>query len=507
MKKIPVVLTAVLGLYVLPAMAAPCETLASTALPNATISVAETVAAGQFTPPAATAGRGGFQTLPAFCRVVAKLKPSSDSDINIEVWLPATGWNGNFQPAGNGNWGGSINFAEMANILRSGFATASTDTGHAGSVASFAYGHPEKLVDFGYRAFHEMTVAAKALVSAYYGSGPKLSLINQCGGGSREALASIQRFPADYDAAGVIGFDGHKTTLHFGQIWLYQATHKEPASYIPPEKYPMIHQAILNRCDGLADGVKDGIVDNPEACPWNPEEIQCKEGDGSNCLTAAQVEAVRTIYTPVTNPKTKARVNSQVFKGSELGWGSAAGPDPFPNAVEFFKWVVFADPNWDYKTRPVNFDTDVAIAQGPALSALSAVNPDITGFLDRGGKILIVGGWADAAIAPGASIDYYKAVVAKMGADKVRDSVRLFMVPGMGHCLGTTGTDAFNFDSLKLLQDWREGGKAPEQIVATHYQNGKEAGTRLVCAYPQIAVYTGAGRPNDAANFVCKLPR
>ena len=495
---------AVIGLYALPAMAAPCETLRSIALPDATITVAETVAAGQFTPPAETAARAGFQNLPAFCRVAAKLKPSTDSDINIEVWLPATGWNGNFQPAGNGNWGGSINFAEMANILRSGFATAGTDTGHTGNAANFAYGHPEKLVDFGYRAFHEMTVAAKGLVSAYYGSAPKLSLINQCGGGSREALASVQRFPADYDAAGVIGFDGHKTTLHFGQIWLYQATHQEPASSIPPEKYPMIHQALLNRCDALADGVKDGIIDNPEACPWDPEEIQCKEGDGPNCLTPAQVEAVRTIYMPVTNPRTKAKVNSQVFKGSELGWAASAGPNPFPNAIEFFKWVVFADPNWDYKARPVNFDSDVAIAQGPALSPLSAVNPDITRFLDRGGKMLIVGGWADAAIAPGASVDYYKAVVAKIGADKVRESVRLFMVPGMGHCLGTMGADAFDFDSLKVLEEWRAGGKAPEQIVATHYQNGKEVGKRLVCAYPQIATYKGMGNPNDATNFTCK---
>ena len=502
-----VILTALLALYTLPAMAATCETLASVALPNTTISVAQTVAPGQFTPPA-EAGRGaGFQDLPAFCRVVAKLKPSSDSDINIEVWLPASGWNGNFQPAGNGNWGGSINFAEMANILRSGFATAGTDTGHIGSVANFAYGHPEKLVDFGYRAFHEMTIAAKAMVSAYYASAPKFSLINQCGGGSREALASVQRFPADYDAAGVIGFDGHKTSLHFGQIWLYQATHKEPESYVPPEKYPIIHQAVLNKCDALADGVKDGLIDNPEACPWDPKEIQCKEGDGPNCLTPAQVEAVRTIYSPVTNPRTKAKVNSQVFKGSELGWTAAAGPNPFPNAIEFFKWVVFADPNWDYKTRPVNFDSDVAIAQGPALSALGAVNPDITGFLNRGGKMLIVSGWADAAIAPGASVDYYKAVVAKMGADKVRDSIRLFMIPGMGHCLGTTGADAFDFDSLKVLQNWREGGKAPEQIIATHYQNGKEVGKRLVCAYPQIAVYKGTGSPNDAANFTCKVPR
>lgn len=491
----------------LPAAAAPCESLMSLTLPNATITLVQAVAAGQFSPPAGIQDGQGFQNLPAFCRVAATLKPSDDSDIKIEVWLPATGWNGNFQAAGNGGWGGSINFAEMANFLRSGFATASTDTGHQGSNASFALGHPEKLKDFGYRAFHEMTVDAKAMIAAYYGNGPRLSFLNQCGGGSRETLAEVQRFPADYDAVGVIGFDGYKTSLHFGQIWVYQATHKEPASYIPPEKYPMIHQAVLDKCDALVDGVKDGLIDNPPGCPFDPKEIQCKEGDGPNCLTAAQVEAARTIYTPVTNPRTKQKVYSPLFKGSELGWTAQAGPEPFPNALEFFKWVVFADPNWDYKTRPVNFDGDVAAANKPELAVLSAVDPNLSGFLNRGGKMLIVGGWADSGIAPGSSVDYYKAVQARMGEKQIRDSVRLFMVPGMGHCLGTNGAEAFNFDSLKVLQEWRQGGKAPDQVVTTHYKNGREAGTRLVCSYPQVAVYKGTGSSDDAANFTCKMPK
>jgi feruloyl esterase len=492
------------------AVAASCESLSSVSLPNATITLAQTVGMGQFTPPE-VGGRGGanaFKDLPAFCRIAITSKPSDDSDIRIEVWLPSADWNGNFQAAGNGNWGGSINFGEMAAIVRSGFATASTDTGHEGTSVSFALGHPEKLKDFGYRAFHEMTVDAKALVAAFYGNAPKWSYVSECGGGSRESLSEIQRYPADYDAAGVYGFDGHKTLMHFGQLWVYRATHQEEGSYIPPEKYPMIHQAVLDKCDAQVDGIKDGAIENPPSCKFDPKVLQCKGADGPHCLTAPQVKAVRMIYTPVTNPRTKKEIYSPLFPGSELGWRQMAGPQPFPNALEFMKWVVFADPNWEYQNRPPNFDSDVALASQPEKSVINSDNPNLKDFMARGGKLLMVSGWADAGIAPGGAVRYYNEVLAKMGNTKaVRESIRLFMVPGMGHCPGMNGAENYDVDTFKILQQWKQGGSAPDQLIATRYQNGKPVGKRLVCAYPQVAVYKGSGGAEDAANFTCKMPK
>src|SRR4029079_12921651 len=197
------------------AAAGACDKLTSIALPNVTITTAADVAAGAFRP---TNEGGGddpppsarpFAALPAFCRVAATLKPSGDSDIKIEVWMPAANWNGKLQAVGNGAFTGSVNYAQMAPALARGYATSSTDTGHAGNTGSFALGHPEKSVDFGWRAVHEMTLASKAIVAAFYDSGPRLSYWNGCSAGGRQALKEAQRFPADYDGiiAGAPGLD------------------------------------------------------------------------------------------------------------------------------------------------------------------------------------------------------------------------------------------------------------------------------------------------------------
>ena len=187
------------------AAAAPCEMLTSLSLPNTRVTLAQNVAAGQFTPPEGVRAVPVFKELPSFCRVAATLTPSGDSDIKIEVWLPAAGWNGMLRPTGNGGWAGSIGFGEMANLVREGYATGGTDTGHTGFTGSFLIGHPEKAIDFGYRAYHEMTVAAKAIITGFYGSGPKLSVIAQAGGGGRQAVSEAQRYPEDYDLIAVTG--------------------------------------------------------------------------------------------------------------------------------------------------------------------------------------------------------------------------------------------------------------------------------------------------------------
>jgi feruloyl esterase len=459
----------------------PCERLQSLSLPHATITAAESIPA-----------QGSS---PAHCRVDATLRPSADSDIRIEVLLPAH-WNGNFEAVGNGGWAGTINRAEMAAALRRGYATSSTDTGHDTPGASFALGHPEKLIDFGYRSEHEMTVAAKAIVAAFYAVGPKLSYFVGCSSGGRQALMEAQRFPNDYDGIAAGAATNNWNNMMFGRIWVAQATLKDPASYIPPAKYPAIHKAVMEACDAL-DGVKDGVLEDPTRCHFDPGAIECKDGDGPNCLTGPQVEAARKIYTPAANPQTGKQIFPAMERGSELVWKTlAGGPKPIALADDYFKYVVFENPNWDFKT--LNFGSDVAKSEKRDGGTLSATNPDLRPFFSHGGKLIQYHGWTDQQVMPRNSIDYYNSVVREMGgAAKLAESYRLFMAPGMGHCGGGEGPN--QFDVLGVLAKWVEEGKAPDSMVASN-----AARTRPLCPYPQVAVYKGVGSTDDAANFVCK---
>ncbi|RPH58950.1 MAG: tannase/feruloyl esterase family alpha/beta hydrolase, partial [Acidobacteria bacterium] len=274
-----------------PVLAATCESLSSLALPAATITLAQEVAAGSFEPPAS--GRGGrgappsnvLKSLPAFCRLAATLKPTSDSEIKIEVWLPSSGWNGKFQAVGNGGWTGSIAYPAMIEALRRGYATSSTDTGHEGGSASFALGHPEKLVDFGYRSVHDMTVAAKTVISQFYGNAPRFSYWNGCSAGGRQGLKEAQRFPTDFDGI-IAGAPASDWTGRAAQsLRVSQAVHKEEDSYIPPAKYPIIRNAVLQACDML-DGVKDGVLEDPTRCKFDPGVLACKGADDASCLNS-----------------------------------------------------------------------------------------------------------------------------------------------------------------------------------------------------------------------------
>ncbi|HMJ87617.1 MAG TPA: tannase/feruloyl esterase family alpha/beta hydrolase [Vicinamibacterales bacterium] len=505
-----VVLAAAMGSRTLGA-AASCDSLASMALPQTTITLASVVEAGAFTPPGSAganpSGPAGqlFRGLPAFCRVAATMRPSSDSDIKVEVWLPAAGWNGKFQAVGNGGWAGTITYAAMASALQRGYATASTDTGHAGTVgdASFALNHPEKVVDFAYRAVHEMTVQAKAIVEQHYGSGPRLSYWNGCSTGGRQGLKEAQKYPADYD--GIIAGAPANFMTHLGahSLWVAQATLKDPASFIPREKFAMIHQAVLDACDAL-DGVKDGVLEDPRRCHFDPKTIQCTAGDSSGCLTPPQVEAVRRIYAPAKNPRTGAEIFPGLEPGSETGWvAMAGGPRPLSISNDHFRFLVFKNPDWDFKT--LDFDKDVALADRLDDGLMNATDPNLSAFFKRGGRLLMYHGWNDQLIAPRNSINYYQSVVkAQGGAEKAADSIRLFMVPGMAHCGGGDGTSVF--DSLAVLEQWVEQKKTPAQIPASHLTNGVRDRTRPLCAYPSIAAYTGSGDTNDAANFRCGKP-
>jgi feruloyl esterase len=480
--------------------AASCESLSSLTLPGATVTMAQSVAAGGFSPLAGPSADGRFKDLPAFCRVVAILRPSADSEIRFELWLPATGWNGNFEANGNGGWSGSISPVTLAGGLRRGYAASMSNLGHDGGSAAFAVGHPEKLIDFGYRAAHEMTVAAKAIVNSYYGKAPKFSVWSGCSAGGRSALMEAQRYPEDFNGivAGVPGLNWTGRALL--SVWIAQASHKNDAGYIPPAKYPLIHNAALEKCDA-ADGAKDGIIEDPARCKFDPKVLECEGPDGPACLTSAQVETARAIYGPVRNSRTGDVVVPGFERGSEKGWATMGGPRIFGLGADLFRFVVFQDPDWDFET--FNFDSDVSRTL-KAAGMLNAMDPDLKPFFDHGGKLIQYHGWADPQIAPATSVQYYNNVVETLGgAGKVRNSYRLFMVPGMAHCGG--GDGASTFDMLAALEEWIEKGTAPDHVPASRVRDGKVDRTRPLCPYPQMAIYKGTGSIDDAASFVCRV--
>jgi len=480
------------------AAVSPCDSMSSASMPNTTVTSAKLVDAGAFAPPAGTRGPAtAYKSLPAFCRVTATLKPSSDSDIKIEVWLPASGWNGKLQAVGNGAWAGVISYPALATAVAAGYAAASTDTGHEGNQAGFIQGHPEKLIDFAYRAVHEMTVAAKGLTTAYYHSAPKLSYWNGCSTGGRQAMAELQRYPNDYDGIIAGAPANYTTNLQAAQLWTWDVDHKNGEAVIPQEKFSLLHNAVLEACDSL-DGVKDGVLEDPTRCHFDPKVLACKNGDGPNCLTAAQVETAQKIY---AGP---AKVFPGLERGSESGWNMLlAGSAPMSYAVEIYKDVLLRDPNFD--AAHVDPDSAVAHVEKDARTMMNSIDPNLKPFFSHNGKLLQYHGWADPGIPPQSSVNYYKSVADKMGGvSKIHDSYRLFMVPGMGHCGGGDGTSTF--DMVAALNQWVESGKAPEQIVASRVRNGAVDRTRPLCPYPQVATYKGSGSTDDAANFACRVP-
>jgi len=478
---------------------APCETIKTISLSHTTITMAQTVPSGGFTP---QGGRGAdaFKSLPAFCRVAATLTPVPDSEIKIEVWMPESGWNGKLQSVGNGAWAGTISYPAMATALAAGYAAASTDTGHTGNNPNFISGHPEKVNDFGYRAVHEMTVAAKGVIAGFYGNGPKYSYWNGCSTGGRQALTEAQRYPDDYDGilAGAPAI--YASRLQGMQVWASQTVHRDEASYIPPAKYPAIHNAVLEQCDAI-DGVKDGVLEDPTKCKFDPKVLACKDSDLASCLTAPQVEAATKLYAGPRNSKTGQPAFPGLQPGSELGWNMLAGPQPMSLATDVYKYLVFNNPNWDYKT--INPDSDFGLAEKAIASSMDATSPNLKPFVDRGGKLIMYHGWSDPGIPPMNTVQYYKNVMDTLGgASKTINSIRLFMIPGMNHCAGGNGTD--RFDGIGALAQWVENKKAPEQIPASHQTAGKVDRTRPLCPYPQVANYKGSGSTDDASNFVCK---
>jgi feruloyl esterase len=520
----------------LPAQARSCEALSSLKLTNAVITLASTVGTGQFSVPRGPGAdmqgpfnhEAGSAKLPAFCRVQITVQPA----IKIEVWMPTSGWNGKFEAVGNGGKAGSISYAAMATALRAGYATSSTDTGHegSGSDTQWAFRQPGLIADFAYRAVHEMTVNAKAVISAYYGSQPSVSFFDGCSTGGRQGLMEAQRYPADYN--GILSGDPvidytHLQAAHFS---IALRTRKVSGSYFPLDKLPAIEKASLAACDAL-DGVRDGLIEDPLKCNFrnDPSALLCSGAESASCMTSTQLQTLKDIYAGYRDPRGRVAYGGFI-PGHETGWNvfllDGADPSqPFTDksavgAVGFFKNFVFDDPHWNFLNW--DYDKDMTFADKKLASEINATNPDLKAFRAHGGKLLLYHGWTDPGASPLETLDYFENVVATLSGkkaetpgretpafldstQKVQQFARLFMVPGMDHCGGGPGPNVF--DAFGSLTEWVETGRPPAKIIAAHLTNGKVTMTRPLCPYPEVAHYVGHGSTSDAANFVCSLAK
>jgi len=505
-----------------------CAKLQTMTLAGGKIVSAERVAPGEFAPPEGTRrspeAEALAKKLPAFCRLAAVATPSADSAINIEVWMPETEWNGRFRGHGNGGFAGEIGYGQLEFSVLGGYAAAGTDTGHAagGTDARWALGHPEKVADFGYRAIHEMTRIAKSAIAAYYGNQPQHSYFASCSNGGRQALMEAQRYPEDYDGIIAGAPANYWTHLLTNALANAQALTAESGSYIPPSKLPAIAHAVNAACDAQ-DGVADGVLNDPRQCHFEPASLQCKDSETSECLTAAQVTTLKKLYAGAHGSRGEL-IFPGYLPGAEDGqaawmpWitGPAVGRSLlFAFGGGYFTNMVYEKADWNFKS--VTLDEALKTADEKTARALNAVDPDLSKFSTRGGKLILYHGWNDPAISALNSIDYYESVVKTMGKPQAEAFTRLYMVPGMLHCSDGPGANSFGegpggpadgqHNINVAIEQWVEKGTAPGALTATKYVNDEENEgvkmTRPLCPYPQVAKYKGSGDTNDAKNFVC----
>ena len=524
----PPLAVAAVMIYAAPAAAMSCSDLASVSLPNTTITKARSYAAQETV-------SGTTKAPVGLCRVAGTIKPGPQSNIHFEVWIPTDGsWNGKYQQIGNGGFAGSISLSGIANAVSRGYATAGTDDGTSGPPAGAPafIGNTDVLLDYGYRAIKATSDDSKAIIDILLGQAPSYSYFVGCSDGGREALQEAQRFPSDFDGI-IVGSPVNDQVGEFASsyLWDMQATltgpqtDNVPDAYIPASKLPLLTNAALDKCVGNDGGVAtDAFLSDPRQCSFDPAVVKCKRGqDPDTCLTPAQVEAARKIY---EGPHDHGIL---LFPGYEPGGESAAG--------DWSSWITGSSSAKPGSQFGLGFGFGCDLMQGVTSCdylgidvvqqdaaarqffqpILSAVNPDLRAFKAHGGKMIQYAGWADTAIAPENGLNYYRAVTHKMG--NPYDFYRVFMVPGMAHCSGGAGPNAFgngtsdgpvidaDHDLVKALERWVEQGIGPDHIVATHYVNNVPlqgvAFQRPLCAYPQRAEYVGHGDSNDAANFKC----
>ncbi len=497
---------------------ATCEALVGLPLGNGRIDTAVPVAKGATV--STDAGKPGLPSAGAFCRVQATLTPVKGSSIKVEVWLPErAAWNGKLLGAGNGGFGSNLTVPSllMRGGVEKGYASVGTDMGHFGESdvdGKWALNAPEKIKDFGWRANHLAAETAKKVVAAYYATPLAASYFHGCSDGGREALMEAQRYPDDYDAilAGAPAIPWTRMASAFAMDHL--AVFGRAESSIPNPKLKLLQTASLAKCDKL-DGVADGVIEDPRQCRFDPAVLQCKAGDGPDCLTAPQVEAARALYRGPVGADGKpfyfgTQPGAEAFAGTWDLWLTGPTAQHGKFSTEFMRYMVHSNPDWQISS--FDLARDYPLAKRLQSENLDADNPDLRGFFRHGGKLILYHGWQDAAIPPENTIDYYRRVQRANPADAAK-STRLFMVPGMSHCL--TGPGPNVFDALGTLDAWRQGGAAPERMTATKFDNdlfaylglpAKPIRTRPLCAFPKVARWNGTGSTDDAANFSCSAP-
>jgi pimeloyl-ACP methyl ester carboxylesterase len=469
-------------------------------------------------PPFTVSARGGSQNkitvdVP-FCRVAGTVKPTAESDIQFELWLPPRAdWNSRFEGVGNGSLRGAIEYQRLMQALVRGYATVSTDNGHqsSGFDVSWALGRPERVIDFGYRAQHTVTQAAKALTRRYYGRAPQHSYFVGCSQGGHHGLMEAQRFPEDYDGiiagAPVYNWAGEMAE----QAWNVRALQRTPTGALPKQKLQILYDAVVKAC-----GSPDGSVADPRQCSFDPAGLQCTTAIENSCLSESEIEAVGQMY---EGPKTSTGIQLYpgLSRGSEIQWGLLwSDPKHLGGSwLGFYQFMVFENSGWDLSL--MNFDHDYALAKNKLGKILDPDNPDLVRFADRGGKIIVYHGWADGMLPSQVSTNYYASVTAALGSARVKEFYRLFMIPGMGHCSAgpdvlfrSENTTAVSLepdrDMLVALEQWVEHGRAPNSFVTSRLgKDGAIERTRLVCSYPTVAKYRSEGDPTRAESFACAL--
>lgn len=446
----------------------------------------------------------GGQMRTPFCRVVGLI----ENDIGFEVWLPPAGrWNGRFLGAGVGGNAGMYNYVDMARAAPMGFAAATTDSGHKFTDARWMM-DPRKQENYAHRAEHLMTVAAKAVVRAYYGRPTAYDYFLGCSGGGRQALKEAQVYPEDYDGiiAGAPGPD--MPMLSARHLWTALYQQRNPAGALSDADWSVVSDAVTAQCDKL-DGVADGVVEDPRVCHFDPISVQCREGASVGCLPEAKVAAVRAIYAPLVDEGGR-----QADQGLFPGVRTRPGPPP-PLLLELFGQGVHHDPAWNPASFNISEDVAAVYRTQPQLTAN---NPDLRPFRARGGKLIIYNGWADASVIAQQALGYYAGVQDRMGPKATATFTRLYMAPGVYHCRGGPGPDLFGgsgapsptpdaqHDLLQALVEWVERGHAPDQIIASKVEDDRVVRTRPLCAFPAVARYRGRGDTNLASSFACRAP-
>jgi len=470
-----------------------CESLASLVLPNTTVEAAAVQ-------PAAN-GR------PEFCRVTAVLThPPANDKIHVWIGLPMTGWNGRFQGVGGGGFSGGNPNAIAAPIAQ-GYAAGSTDTGHEGGSGSFsldANGRLNWLLirDNAYLGIHEMTVTGKALVQAFYGQPAHHAYFNGCSTGGRQGLSEAQRYPADYNGilAGAPAINW--TRLHVEQMW-GNVVMQQLQDQVPQCKFAAAQSAAVAACDA-ADGVKDGVIENPRACTYDPKSLIGTSAPNCGDFTAADAEVIRSIW---QGPRRQdgSFLWYGLQRGGDFSALSAAGR-PNPITLDWWRYFLTQNPQWDWNVlTPALYEQywDQSVEEFSAV--LATDNPDLAAFRDRGGKLVLWHGWSDQLIYPEGTIDYYLRVQKQMGGpDSTSKFARLFLAPGVGHCAGGPGPQPAG--ALDAVVQWVEQSQAPETLKAERRDPaGTVVRSRPLCQFPLVAKYKGSGSTDDAANFVCAM--